>query len=139
MCYTLKIYQSKYFNMRLFSKACIFHLLYIGNDQNKAFPFYLQDLLVVDLFFLSIYNCNTVHFNVKQSINQHNMGTLESISQLTCSPISVAKFGATCFILFRKYSAKLFLYSANEMTLPAKDSMLIRSIGDISMPKIKNI
>jgi hypothetical protein len=25
------------------------------------------------------------------------------------------------------------------MTLPAKDSMLIRSIGDISMPKIKNI
>lgn len=52
----------------------------------------------------------------------------------TCSPKSVAKFGATSPILDLKYSASSFLYSESATTLLANISMFNRSITLISMP-----
>lgn len=52
----------------------------------------------------------------------------------TTSPIRAAKFGATWLILERRYSCSSSRYAARDTTRSENLSMLIRSIGEISMP-----
>lgn len=52
----------------------------------------------------------------------------------TTSPMRAARFGATWPILDRRYSCSSCLYFVRETTRLEKLSMLIRSIGEISIP-----
>ena len=53
----------------------------------------------------------------------------------TCSPMRVVRLGATWFILVERYSLSSLRYSARDTTRSAKRSMLMRSMGDMSIPE----
>lgn len=58
----------------------------------------------------------------------------DNTTALTVSPISVVRLGATFCILEDRYVLSSLRYSASSITRVAKRSMLIRSMGEMSMP-----
>lgn len=53
---------------------------------------------------------------------------------LTTSPMRAERLGATWLILERRYSCNPLRYSDSEITRLEKLSMLMRSMGEMSMP-----
>ena len=60
---------------------------------------------------------------------------LAAPSAPTCSPMRVVRLGATWLILVERYSLSSLRYSARDTTRSAKRSMLMRSMGDMSIPE----
>ena len=65
-----------------------------------------------------------------------NNGTIKHKQDLvpTCSPMRVVRLGATWLILVERYSLNCLRYSARDTTRSANRSMLIRSMGEMSIP-----